>query len=171
MSTVPTPDQLVDIEACRETARRYCRGLDRLDPDEMRSAYWPNAVDEHGAFNGNAWKFVDICMTGHDAYSSTMHTIFNHTVVLDDGEHARGELYNVTWLRRVDGDVLDVWFGRYLDRYERRGDEWRIVHRVCVHEHDMSVDASTPMPMPTGRFVQGSFDRGTPGRLVGPDQR
>lgn len=169
MPVAPTPDQLAAIEACREAARRYSRGVDRLDRDEMRSAYWPDAVDEHGAFVGNAWKFVDICMTGHDAYRSTMHTIFNHTVELDDdGEHASGELYNVTWLRRADGDLLDVWFGRYLDRYERRGDEWRIVHRVCVHEHDLTVDASTAMPMPTDGFVQGAFDRRTPGRPLGP---
>lgn len=170
MPTVPSLEQLADIEACREAARRYSRGIDRLDPDEMRSAYWADAVDEHGMFVGNAWKFVDFCMQGHDRWRSTMHTIFNHTVELDaDGVHARGEVYNVTWLRRADGETLDVWFGRYLDRYERRQDEWRILHRVCVHEGDLSVDAGTPMPIATDAFLGGSFDRRTPGRPIGPE--
>jgi hypothetical protein len=98
-----------------------------------------------------------------------MHTIFNHTVELeDDGLHARGEAYNVTWLRRAEDDVLDVWFGRYLDTYEKRDDEWRILHRVCIHEGDLSVDAGTPMPIQAGAFTQGSFDRRTPGRPIGP---
>lgn len=169
MPLVPSVEQLADLEACREAARRYSRGVDRLDPDEMRAAYWPEAVDEHGRFQGNAWEFVDYCMTGHDRWRFTMHTIYNHTVELDDdGRHARGEAYNVTWLRRADEDLLDVWFGRYLDRYEKRGDEWRILHRVCVHEGDLTVDAGTPMPIRADAYTQGSFDRRTPGRPLGP---
>ncbi len=58
-----TVEQLLAIEACREAARRYSRGVDRLDRDEMRSAYWPDAIDEHGVFVGNAWEFVDVCLT------------------------------------------------------------------------------------------------------------
>ena len=169
MAAVPSLDQLADGEACREAARRSGRGVDRLDREEMRSAYWPDATDEHGAFTGNAWEFVDHCMTGHDRWAFTMHTIFNHTVEFDDdGVHARGEAYNVTWLRRADEDVLDIWLGRYLDRYEKRGGEWRILHRVCVHEGDLTVDASTPMPVRSGAFTEGSFDRRTPGRPLGP---
>ncbi|MGI9643804.1 MAG: nuclear transport factor 2 family protein [Ilumatobacteraceae bacterium] len=170
MPTAPTAEQLADVEACREAARRYCRGVDRLDPDEMRSAYWPDATDEHGRFDGNAWDFVDLCMTGHDRWAFTMHTISNHTVELDDdGTHARGEVYNVTWLRRADEDLVDVWHGRYLDRYEKRGDEWRILRRVCVHEGDMTLDAGASMPIGADSFTQGSFDRRTPGRRLGPN--
>ena len=99
-----------------------------------------------------------------------MHTIANHTVEIDpDGVHARGEIYSIVWLRRADENVLDAFFGRYLDTYERRGDEWRILHRTCVHESNMAIDASTPMPVDGSRFTQGSFDRRTPGRLLGPD--
>lgn len=38
MPVPPTVEELLAAEACREAARRYCRGVDRLDPDEMRSA-------------------------------------------------------------------------------------------------------------------------------------
>ena len=168
-----TVDDLLAIEACREAARRYSRGIDRLDRDEMRAAYWPDAIDDHGRFIGNAWEFVDICMIAHDRWSSTLHTIANHTVELDDdGARARGECYNYAVLRRADEDLVDVFVGRYLDRYECRGGEWRIIHRVCVHEHTLTVDAGTPMPGGGGGFLPGSFDRGGESRPVGtwPDR-
>ena len=97
-----------------------------------------------------------------------MHTITNHLVELDDdGVHARGEAYNITWLQRPEGQ-LDLWFGRYLDRYERRGEEWRIVERVCVHEGDRTLPAGTPMPIDGAAFRQGDWDRPAEGRGVGP---
>ncbi len=161
-------DRLVAAEACRDAARRYSRGVDRLDRETMRSAYWPDAIDEHGSYVGNAWEFCDHVVGSHDRWAFTMHAIFNHLVEVDDDDHARGEAYNVSYLRRVDEGLLDVWFGRYLDRYERREGEWRIAHRVCVHEGDMTVDASTPMPIVADTFRQGGFDRPAAGRPIGP---
>ena len=55
---VYTVDQLSDLESIRDVARRYCRGVDRLDLEEMKSAYWPDATDDHVTFVGNAWEFA-----------------------------------------------------------------------------------------------------------------
>jgi len=96
-----------------------------------------------------------------------MHCVYNHYVELIDADNARGESYNVTHLFRADADVMDTWFGRYLDRYEKREGEWRIAHRVCVHEGTTSGPLN-PMPIASDRFRQGSFDRPSAGRLVGP---
>ena len=127
--------ELSDLQCIREVANRYCRGVDRLDAQEMKSAYWPDATDDHGAFNGNAHDFADLCMVAHLKYRSTGHCIFNHHIELEPaGTTARGEIYCVTWLFHAATPVLDTWYGRYLDRYEKRGDEWRIIERVCVHE-------------------------------------
>jgi hypothetical protein len=156
---VYTTEQLAALEAIRAVAQRYCRGVDRLDPDEMRSAYWPDAIDEHGVFVGNAWEFVDHCMVSHRKWRGTMHCIFNHHIVFDDEHHAHGEIYNVTYLFGHDSNDVATWYGRYLDRYERRDDEWRIVHRVCVHEANRT-EATNPMPIAADRFQQGSADRG-----------
>lgn len=156
---VEAVEELVAREAIRAVAQRYCRGVDRLDPDEMRSAYWPDAIDEHGVFVGNAWEFVDHCMVGHRRWRGTMHCIFNHHIVVDDAHHARGEVYNVTYLFGQQGDEVSTWYGRYVDQYERRGDEWRIIHRVCVHEANRS-EATSPMPIAADRFRQGDHDRG-----------
>jgi len=169
MPLEPTPGQLGAIEACREAARRYSHGLDRLDADWMKSAYWPDGTDDHGVFVGNAHEFVEHCMASHRRWSFTMHAITNHSVEIDDdGVHARGECYNVTYLQRPDGTGLDIWFGRYLDRYEKRGDEWRILHRVCVHEGDRREPANEGMQLAADRFRQGSFDRPSVNRPLGP---
>jgi hypothetical protein len=166
---VPEAQELADREAIREVANRYAHGVDRLDGVWMKSAYWPDAVDDHGVFVGNAWEFVDRCMASHVRWRTTLHTTLNHQIEIDPGRvTARGELYNVSYLFRADSPTLETWYGRYLDRYERRGDEWRIIHRVCVHEGTTSAPISATMPVEWERFRQGSFDRPSSGRPIGP---
>jgi hypothetical protein len=163
-----TPGQLADLEAIRAAAQRYSHGVDRLDGDWMKSAYWPDGTDDHGVFVGNAWEFVDHCMSTHGRWRSTMHCIYNHQIELDpDGHHARGEVYNVSHLFRADSPTLETWYGRYLDQYERRDGEWRILHRVCVHEGS-TTETVTAMGIAWERFRPGSFDRPSSGRPVGP---
>jgi hypothetical protein len=165
----PTVDHLLAIEACREAARRYSYGVDRLDGDVMRSAYWPDATDDHGVFVGNAWEFVDRVVGSHDRWAWTMHTIYNHRVEIEpDGAHARGEAYNVAYLFAGEERRLNSWYGRYLDRYERRDDEWRILHRVCVHHGNTSEIVTDDMGIDTARFRQASFDRPSTRRPIGP---
>lgn len=82
---------------------RFTHGVDRLDGEWMKSAFWPDATDEHGPFVGNAWDFVDRCMETHVRWRSTVHCVYNHQIVLDDdGEHARGEAYNISYLFRAN---------------------------------------------------------------------
>jgi hypothetical protein len=165
-----SPEEISDREQIRDVAMLYCRGVDRLDVACMKSAYWPDAIDEHGGFVGNGHAFAEYCMTAHLKWSWTMHSIFNHTVEVDDGGlSARGELYNVTNLCRADTGAIDTWYGRYLDRYDKRGDEWRILRRVCVHHGTHSAPAS-PMAIDTARYLDGSFDRPASGRLIGPPE-
>ena len=161
-------EQLSDLQCIRDCAHRYCRGVDRLDEALMKSAYWPDATDDHGVFVGNAMEFAEMCMVSHLKWRSTSHCILNHHIELDDdGSHARGEIYNVTYLFQSDADILDIWHGRYLDLYEKRADEWRIKERVCVHEgtHSQAVSA---MDIDAASFRQGSFDRPASGKTLGP---
>jgi hypothetical protein len=163
-----TAQQLSDREDIRDLAMRYCRGVDRLDVECMKSAYWPEAIDEHGGFVGNAHDFADYCMTAHLKWVWTMHSIYNHQIELEgDGVGARGEIYNVTHLCVAETGAIDTWYGRYLDRYEKRGDEWRIIHRVCVH-HGTQTAAAAPMAIDASNYRDGSFDRPADGRPIGP---
>lgn len=164
-----TIEQLLATEACREAARRYSYGIDRLDGEVMKSAYWPDATDDHGVFVGNAWEFCDRVVGSHDRFTWTMHTIFNHRVEVDvDGQHARGEVYNVSYLFTEADRRLATWYGRYLDAYECRDGEWRIQHRVCVHHSDISEHLPETMGIDAGKFRQASFDRPAHQRPIGP---
>ena len=154
-----TQQQLSDLESIRDAAKRYCHGVDRMDADCMKSAYWPEGTDDHGVFSGNAHEFVEMCIPAQRQWRSTLHTILNHQIDLDpDGRHATGEIYNITYMFREDNGHLETWYGRYLDKYEKRGDEWRILNRVCVHEGTTSISASA-MDIDTTKFRPGSFDR------------
>lgn len=156
-----SPEQLSDVEAIKDVAKKYSQGVDRLDLEKLKSAYWPDGTDEHGSFKGNAHQFAEFCMTGHAKWRSTSHCIFNHSINLNaDGFHATGEVYNVSYLFQKDAAVLDTWHGRYLDEYEKRGDEWRIMHRVCVHEGTKS-EPIAAMEIDSTGFRQGSSDRNT----------
>lgn len=163
-----TGEQLADLQSIRDAAHRYSRGVDRLDLELMKSAYWPEATDDHGVFQGNAWEFCEMCMEAHQPWRSTSHCILNHAIELaPTGHRARGEIYNVTYLFQKDADVLDTWVGRYLDLYEKREEEWRILDRVCVHEGSYSLPI-TAMAIDAASFRQGAFDRPSTGRPLGP---
>lgn len=165
----PTVEQLLAIEACREASRRYSYGVDRLDVEVMKSAYWPDGTDDHGVFVGNAWDFCERVVDTHDRWEWTMHTTSNHRVVVDaDGESARGEALTVAYLFRRDERTLSTFYGRYLDDYRCRNAEWRIFHRVCVHHGSTVQDVPAAMPIDVDTFRQGSFDRPSTNRPIGP---
>lgn len=153
---------LSDHDAIRQVAARYARGVDRLDSDLMKSAYWPEATDDHGVFVGNAMAFCDRVIDSHQRFTATMHCCMNHAIEVS-GASASGEIYNVTYVFRTDNGVefLDTWFGRYLDQYENRNGEWRIIERICVHENTTSQLIDSHMPIDSAKFRHGSIDRGT----------
>jgi hypothetical protein len=152
------PQQLADREAIRECVLRYSRGVDRLDAEQMKSAYWPDATDDHGRFVGNGHEFADRVVGTHDRWAASMHCNYNHSIEFDDATHARGEIYNVTYLLPKDGGTWSVWLGRYLDRYECRDGEWRIIHRTCVHEGTTTIEGA-PMAGDMSNFRTGDADR------------
>ncbi|HXC38526.1 MAG TPA: hypothetical protein VN667_06230 [Burkholderiales bacterium] len=50
---------------------------------------------------------------------------------------------------------------RLLDRFERRGGEWRIAHRLLVRDVDR-IDPVVEVAPDTTRTVRGTRDRGDP---------
>ncbi|BEP46256.1 hypothetical protein GmRootV15_68450 (plasmid) [Variovorax sp. V15] len=58
MSGQASLEALLDREAIRDCLYRYCRGIDRCDEAALRSAYWEDATDCHGAWKGSAEGFI-----------------------------------------------------------------------------------------------------------------
>ncbi|WP_448586802.1 nuclear transport factor 2 family protein [Thermaurantiacus sp.] len=126
-------EALLDRQAIAEVLVRYCRGVDRCDAALLKSVYWPDATDDHGTFSGNAHAFVEQLIPALLAMDRTMHAISNVSIRLL-GEQATAETYCRAY-HEFDGPSGKVEMevgGRYLDRFEKRGGEWRIAHRLYV---------------------------------------
>ncbi len=120
---------LIDRQAILDCIRRYARGVDRHDEELMASAFWPDAQINYGSWSGPPHLFTPWANAGHDSrYLSHVHNITTQTADID-GDVAHVESYIAYFLRETDEQHVRVGIGRYIERYERRGREWRIAVR------------------------------------------
>jgi ketosteroid isomerase-like protein len=135
--TTPTSQILAEIadrEAIKECLYRYSRGVDRLDADMVRSAYWPDCVDNHMGFEGNAEEFIAWSFPIMSQMDQSQHMISNVLIAIHgDTADVESYFYGFHRINTPDGGKNDViGAGRYLDNFEKRGDEWRIMRRLVV---------------------------------------
>ncbi|OHV74320.1 nuclear transport factor 2 family protein [Pseudofrankia sp. BMG5.36] len=153
--------QLLDKQAIHEAIMRYCRGVDRADPDLISSAYHPDAVDDHGrqCYTGATVGrgIVDLARS----WKVSAHHVTNQLITLHGDETAGCETYFMaSQIIETEGDErLLLALGRYVDRFERREGEWKIAHRLVIVELTHIVAAGDPPPLPSGL---GSRDRNDP---------
>jgi hypothetical protein len=111
----------------------YCRAIDRRDPKLLATVYHPDAIEDRGdIFKGTASEFIE--WVGKDApnYDITIHRIFN-TLFKVDGDVAEGEIYCDAYHRTSGENSMEITVGgRYLDRYEKRNGQWKIVYRTST---------------------------------------
>lgn len=148
---------LEDLVARRDiygVLTRYCTALDRADLAMMETVYWPDGVDIHGIYSGGAAEFIPFIIDGIQRwFEVAVHAISNIHIDVD-GDRAASEsyLYSLCKVSREqasdifgpdylahhgEGEIepgkhLFAMGGRYLDRFERRGTEWRIIQRQVV---------------------------------------
>lgn len=155
---------VADRIAIQDCLVRYCRGIDRGDADLVRSAYWPDSFDDHGAYKGNGHEFADYAVPAlNKAYDATHHTILNSSVDLaGDVAHAETyvQAYHVSKAAPGETRTVFLFAGRYIDRLDKRDGEWRIAHRVVVYDFDRidPIDGAMPAEW-TARFTSGRRDR------------
>ena len=151
----PEVRRSLDELAIRRVLARYCRGIDRMDQDLVRSCYHPDATESHGSFEGTLDEYLAWVWKLLGRYDATFHFLGNVLVDPVDDDRARCETYGIAHHRTAGGGAVGnlVTGFRYVDRFERRDGEWRIAHRTAVTEWT-SVDAHPwPLPrtMPRGR--------------------
>lgn len=158
---------LVDKQAVYEVVLRYCRGIDRLDLELVRSCYHPDAVDHHTGFTGTRDEYVAWVGQGLRRFAGTMHVVANHLVELE-GDVAYSETYGNAhhWGQPAEDPSLNFVSGfRYVDRLERRGGEWRITERHAVREWTRAIPAETVRPK-EGEGPGAGRDRTDPVYLI-----
>ncbi|MDE2561836.1 MAG: nuclear transport factor 2 family protein [Sphingomonadales bacterium] len=121
---------LIAKDAIRDLAARYMRGQDRLDRDLQMATFWPDSTTDYGIFKGGGPDFVNFAQDLLTEHLSNQHIIGQHLIEVE-GDRAFGEVYYYAFHCILeDGEPWDMLIcGRYVDRYERRGDEWRFAHR------------------------------------------
>jgi SnoaL-like domain len=113
---------------------RYCRAVDRLDAELLRTCYHPEAVDDHGIFKGTRDEFIAWVMPLHEQHQTvTQHKVSNITIEID-GDTAHSESYYMYAGMNKQGTPLTVCGGRYIDRFERREGRWAIAARISLLE-------------------------------------
>jgi hypothetical protein len=134
--------RLLDKDAIWECMLRYTRGLDRLDLELFRSAYWPDALTCHGHVNGSVEDFLAWWLPMQPGRETGQHAISNLTVSFDGDDAADTESYFLASIKNDGDDRLELLCGRYVDRFERRSGEWRIKTRVLLFDWQATADAS-----------------------------
>lgn len=141
-------DDLLAREAIRDCLYRYCRGIDRADEAALRSAYWPDATDSHGAYCGPVQGFFDQVRAAWSRAPRNVHQITNILIEFERPDRAAVESCFLALQRGPgpDGLVRQVLLaGRYCDLFTCRNGEWRVQERVVVYDW---VDSQTPPDAP-----------------------
>lgn len=125
---------------------RYCRGVDHRDESLIRSAYHPDAMDERGVFKGSVEDYIPRTLTGNPDIVNKRHAICNEYVEFDeiDPNTAYSESVVIGCMVRRGGDnyILSFSSCRYLDRFECRNGDWRIIDRKVVLDWEFNTPST-----------------------------
>ena len=165
-----TIDDLLAEAAIRDLHVRYCRGVDRMDFDLLRTSFHPDATAEFGFFSGGLDDFVAMAKEALGIYTGTTHFIGNQLVEVT-GDRAWAEHYTTAthhYAADDEGPARDyVTLIRYVDQVERRDGDWRIARRVLI------LDSGRTDPVlelgPSPRAQRGRRDRSDPSYPLRPD--
>jgi len=149
---------LLDRAQIHDVLMRYSRGVDRGDGELVLSVFHPDATLDMGrapmAPASLAEGITKMVATG------TMHFIGNEYVEVD-GDSASGETYFISYATITTDSgkpATRTRAGRYLDRWERRDGEWRILRRLLVEEWSRVDELPAPTAPPPGRVGLRSKD-------------
>ena len=160
-----TVEDLLAERAIRDVLHRYCRGVDRMDRELVRSCYHPDALDSHGSFTGTVEQYLDWLWRLLGRYRMTMHLLGNVLVEFhpDTAGLARVETYGTAHHRSDDPRPhLNLVTGFcFVDRFERRDGAWRVARRLAVTEWSRHDDPDHWWPVPP-HLPAGRRDRTDP---------
>lgn len=156
-------DELEARTAIEDALKRFARAVDRQDWQAARELYHPDAFDDHGFFKGAPDAFLAHIAALHVEQEHSMHFNTNVLIEFSSTERAFVETY-VLVLQRFRAGTSKVPPGaaglrclasaRYLDRFERRGGEWRVAHRTLVFGDLESAPMTEPLRFPAAFTVQ-----------------
>lgn len=152
---------------------QFCRAVDRLDLEELREVFHPDAHDDHGVFKGSPDGFIAWARGRHETVAYSSHHMTNVYIEFVEENEAFAETYFFIWqsvtpAASIMADSSDddspyemISSGRYVDRFTRRDGRWRIQTRTVVPGSMMRVPDGAPMALADG-FAQYTRDARDP---------
>jgi hypothetical protein len=148
------PARIADRAEIRDVMYRWCRAIDRLDYEAMRSVYHPDAHDNHGPghYEGDVTGLIEWIRSRHGSIPFCLHSLSNMLIEFAGPDIAIVETNIMTAQQYPeDGDpvvklsgnrepgkpVSMIAFARYADRFERKEGRWLIQHRVVIMDAQM----------------------------------
>lgn len=130
--------RIVSRAAISDVLHRYARLIDGGDFDAIAGLFADDCVADYGIREGDMLRssagVVDWIKTQLRAVHATSHHISNIEIEFVDDDHATSVCYVYAWHSIEGVEVNMVVLGRYLDRFERQGRQWRITQRqLLVH--------------------------------------
>jgi hypothetical protein len=138
--------RLEDREAIRDVINAYAHAIDRRRWDMMAQLFHTDAVFGFGSVAGDWREFVEQARALIDPCLATQHQLGQiqfgfegedvcHTETYMTAMHTIPAGYPVPEVFPDKGGIYSaVIAGRYVDRFERRGDEWRIAKRTGLYD-------------------------------------
>lgn len=152
--------EMVEKERIREVIARFARGIDRNDVEMVRSCFHPDGTFDHGRLSQGS---VEGFLTQMESWPFlwTQHHLAQTMYELH-GDVAFTETYCMAYHRwPADGTSpeRDMTIGlRYLDRFEKREGDWKIVHRVLGWDWNR-IDVGVKTTDPGPEMVQGKRNK------------
>lgn len=155
---------VADRQAITDQIYRYCRSMDRIDPELGYSIWHEDGTADYGAdaYQGSGRGFIDHVCAQHRSLLTHTHQVTNIIIELD-GDRAGSEAYVTATLRMQRGDRLMqiMSWSRYVDTWSKRDGRWAIDHRVAIMDLDEIRDVT-----PLGKNSRGSRDTSDPSYAV-----
>jgi len=142
---------LLDRAAIQDVLARYFQGIDRCDPDQVRSCFTDDVqahYDERPPIRG-----IKELMAGFRTFQRrkegtmkiTTHFMGNLNIRLIRGDMAETETNAIAFLVDPD-DRVNMRSLRYIDRLRRDGDGWKICDRVHTLDWSCCLPANFVRP-------------------------
>jgi hypothetical protein len=148
--------EAADRQAITDCMYLYSRGMDRADAELLSEVFWEDARIIGELYSGGPAEFIAFSVpAGLKNWDRMMHLITN-SVIRINGDRAVAESYfygyHVGHAGAASGDLIIC--GRYLDRFEKRQDEWRVIEKTILFDwYREYPDAGGGKPGPMGTKV------------------
>ena len=135
--------RLNNIEAhlsINQTITRYCRSLDWLDEELLRTCYTQDAYIDYGFYKGDVQGFYPVVMEVERQSMHRYHFLSNVAIEVDE-ENAEVECYGIATSTH-DGKNLNFFGGRYHNSFKKTNQDWLMSRSEYILDYNFTSEIS-----------------------------